>query len=118
MSTTTIPILLNEPHKLVYKAGETIFTRGHVGDAMYGVVNGQVDIKLGDKVVETIGEGGVFGELALVDTEPRSADAIAKTDCTLAIIDSNRFMVLVSQNPWFSISVMRVMSERIRRWGV
>lgn len=117
MTTSTVPILRNEPIQKKFSAGQVIFEAGSPGDYMYGLVSGTVSIILGDKEIEQISEGGIFGELALVDANPRSARAVAKTDAVVAQIDSHRFMNLVSQNPWFSVSVMRVMAERLRRWG-
>ncbi len=115
--STTIPLLLNEPNIQTFSAGQPIFNAGDPGDAIYGVIDGKVDILIHGKVIETVEEGGIIGELALVDTKPRSASAVAQTDCKLATIDQHRFMILVAQNPWFSISVMQVMAERLRRWG-
>lgn len=48
---------------------------------MYGVVEGEVEITLRGKHLDTIEAGGIFGELALVDDSPRSATAVAKTNC-------------------------------------
>ncbi len=82
---------------------------------MYAVVEGEVQIVLRGKVLETIGEGGIFGELALLDDRPRSASAIAGTDCRVAVIDLKRFTVLTQQTPFFAVEVMGVMAERLRR---
>jgi CRP/FNR family cyclic AMP-dependent transcriptional regulator len=57
----------------------------------------------------------VSHEVALLDDRPRSASAIASTDCKVAVIDLNRFGVLVQQTPFFAVDVMRVMAERLRR---
>ena len=82
---------------------------------MYAVVEGEVQIVLRGQVLETVGEGGIFGELALLDYRPRSASAIAGTDCKVAVIDLKRFGVLTQQTPFFAVEVMRVMAERLRR---
>lgn len=113
----TIPLLRNEPKIQTFAAGQSIFKAGDPGDFIYGVIDGKVDILMNGQVLETVAEGGILGELALVDTKPRSASAVAQTDCKLAAIDQHRFMILVAQNPWFSVSVMQVMAERLRRWG-
>jgi CRP/FNR family transcriptional regulator, cyclic AMP receptor protein len=68
-----------------------------------------------DAVVETVGEDGFFGEMALIDHSPRSATAIAKTDCTLVKIDERQFLFLVQETPFFAIIMMRTMAGRIRR---
>ena len=82
---------------------------------MYAVVEGEVQIVVRGQVVEAVGEGGIFGEVALLDDRPRSASAIASTDCKVAVIDLKRFGVLVQQTPFFAVEVMRVMAERLRR---
>ena len=57
----------------------------------------------------------MFGEMALIDREPRSATAIAETDCELVVIDKRRFWFLVQETPYFAEIVMRVMADRLRR---
>ena len=96
-------------------AGETIFRRGDEGDVMYAVVEGEVDIIVDGTVVDTIDEGGIFGEMALIDREPRSADAVARTECRIVSIDDQRFMFLVQQTPLFSLQVMRIITGRLRK---
>ena len=81
---------------------------------MYAVVEGEVDLDVHGTVVETVGEGGILGELALIDTEPRSATAIARTQAQIAAVDQSRFMFLVHEHPRFALQVMRVMAERLR----
>ncbi|HEU5100134.1 MAG TPA: Crp/Fnr family transcriptional regulator [Roseiflexaceae bacterium] len=61
------------------------------------------------------GPGGIVGEMALIDDRPRSATAVAATDCRLVPIDERRFTFLVQQTPMFALAVMRVMAERLRR---
>ena len=64
--------------RVAVQAGEVIFSQGDSGDAMYAVLDGAVDISLGDVPIETVGPAGIFGELALVDASPRSATATAR----------------------------------------
>jgi len=68
-----------------------------------------------NKVINIIGPGGILGEMALLDNEPRSTTAIANTDCKLAPVDQRRFTFLVQQTPYFAIQVMQIMAERLRR---
>ncbi len=112
---TTLNFLKRERETRSFQAGQPVFTEGQAGDAMYAVVEGEVQIVLRGKVLETIGEGGIFGELALLDDRPRSASAIAGTDCRVAVIDLKRFTVLTQQTPFFAVEVMGVMAERLRR---
>ena len=82
---------------------------------MYLVSEGSVVLTIGDQVVETLGPGGLFGEMAVIDREPRSATAAAGSDATLVSIDKRRFWFLVQETPYFAEIVMRVMAHRLRR---
>jgi len=97
-----------------FPAGYVIFQEGQPGDLMYVVKEGEVDIFVRGQPVETVGEGGVVGEMALIDHSARSATAVAKTDCKLVPLDESRFNIFVHQIPFFSIQVMRVMADRLR----
>jgi CRP-like cAMP-binding protein len=97
------------------QAGETLFKEGEPGDWMYVVLEGQIDVMFDDTFVETITEGGIVGEMALIDSKPRSATAIAKTECKLAPIDQKRFTFMVQTTPYFALEVMQVMADRLRR---
>jgi CRP/FNR family cyclic AMP-dependent transcriptional regulator len=95
-------------------AGQVILTAGDPGDLMYVVKEGEVEVLVRDRVVETIGLGGILGEMALIDRSPRSASARAKTDCQLVPIDAAPFKFMIQQTPFFAIEVMRVMTRRLR----
>ena len=82
---------------------------------MYVVQKGEVELKVGGEVVETVGIDEFFGEMALIDSGARSATAVAKTDCSLLPINEKRFLYMVEETPFFAITVMRVLSQRLRR---
>ncbi len=110
-----VNIFKNETDVVSFTAGEVICKEGEAGDTMYVVQDGEVDIMVGGKVMETAGPGGVLGEMALIDTAHRSATAVAKTDCTLVPLDETKFKIVVHNTPFFAIQVMRVMADRLRR---
>lgn len=107
-------LFINETDPKHFKAGERIFKEGEAGDYMYGVIEGEVEIRKDGKVVDTIVAGGIFGEMALIDHTGRSAEAVAKTDCKTAQISEKRFYFLVQQTPNFALHLMRVLTDRIR----
>lgn len=111
----TLEMFRNANDARPYRAGEAIFRAGDQGDNMYVVAEGQVRISANGKELDVLGPGGVFGEIALIDNGPRSADAVAATDCRVVPIDANRFKFLVQQTPFFSLQIMRVMADRLRR---
>ncbi|HBE92424.1 MAG TPA: cyclic nucleotide-binding protein [Gammaproteobacteria bacterium] len=98
-----------------FSAGETIFTEGTTGREMYVVLKGSVDIRVGNKTLDVTRPGGVFGEMALIDSSARSATAIAKDDCTLAIVDEKQFLRMVERTPLFTLNVMQILAGRLRR---
>jgi CRP/FNR family transcriptional regulator, cyclic AMP receptor protein len=97
-----------------FSAGATIFAKGDPGDRMYVITAGIVRIEEDGRLIASLGPGELLGELALIDASPRSADAIAGTDCTLAPIDRPRFLFLVQQTPYFAVQVMQALAERLR----
>ena len=111
----TIEIFRNETDTLAIPAGQTVFNEGDTGNTMYVVVEGDVELLVKGKLVESLGPGGVLGEMALLDNVPRSASAIAKTACRLVEINEKRFKFLVQQTPNFALQLMRVIADRLRR---
>ncbi|MDJ0755258.1 MAG: cyclic nucleotide-binding domain-containing protein [Ardenticatenaceae bacterium] len=99
-----------------FQAGETIFEQGAEADLMYVVKSGTVGIELDGEVIEFIEEGGIFGEMALVDGSPRSAAAKAKTDVRLIALDEEGFKNQVHTTPYFALQVLRITTARLRRF--
>jgi len=97
-----------------YNPGKLIMREGAVGVVSYVVLDGQVAISIGDVVMEKVGPGGIFGEMALVDRTPRLASASAATECTLLAISRLEFVRLVKKNPRFGASLLSAVSERAR----
>ena len=97
-----------------FRAGNVIVSEGQFGVLMYVVLKGRVLVSIQGSVVEKIGPGGVFGEMALVDRAPRLASAVAETDCTLLGIHRNAFLKLMRTNPEFGLSLLSAMGERAR----
>lgn len=96
-------------------AGHVVFYAGDAGDCMYAVIGGEVDIIVNGNVIETVGAGGIFGEMALVEDKPRSANAIVKSDAKLVVVNRNRFLFMVQQTPFFALQLVGIVTERLRR---
>jgi len=101
-------------HPTSFAAGDVIFSEGEKGDVMYVVRSGEVAIEHQGHVMETLGGGGIFGEMALIDGSPRSATVRAKTDCEVVSITEKTFLFLVHETPYFAIAVMRALAGRLR----
>lgn len=112
---TMFDLLRREPDVRKFTAGEAVFTEGEPGDCMFAVVEGDVAIRKGERVLEHVHAGGVFGEMALIDKTPRSASAVAVTDCQVVAVAEKRFMYLVQQTPYFALEIMHVLADRLRR---
>jgi CRP/FNR family cyclic AMP-dependent transcriptional regulator len=111
---TKIGIFKNARDAVTFEAGQTVFAEGDPGDRMYAVVDGTIEISRNGAVIETLGAGEIFGELALVDDQARGATAVAATVARIAPVDRERFTYLVHEHPTFALQVMSVMAERLR----
>ena len=101
------------------KRGATIFAKGEPGQSMFAVCSGTVKISVPsadgkDAVFNFINEGGIFGEIALLDGHPRTADAIATTKCQLMMIDRRDFLPLVRGHPELAARIIDVLCSRLR----
>ena len=91
-----------------------IMREGEPGVFMYIVLSGRVAISIKNKLVEWVGPGGVFGEMALIDQSPRAATAVAETDCDLIAINRGDFLTMVKTKPDFAVSLLKAAADRLR----
>ncbi len=78
------------------------------------IQSGEVEIRLGNRVLETLPQYSIFGEMALIDNAPRSATAIAASDAKLVPVSEKQFLFLISNTPYFALNVMRIMARCLR----
>jgi CRP/FNR family transcriptional regulator, cyclic AMP receptor protein len=102
------------------KRGTAIFSRGDPGTCLFMVTSGTIKISIQsaggkDAVFNLINAGGIFGEIALLDGQPRTADAVAASDCELLVIERRDFVDLVHSNPQVALNIIEVLCERVRR---
>jgi CRP-like cAMP-binding protein len=99
-------------------AGETIFAEGKKGllfrDKMYLLISGDVELVMKKKVIASLKAGEIFGELAAIDGAPRTASAVAKTNCKLIGLDEKQFYAALRKKPGFALMLMSVMINRLR----
>ena len=98
-------------------AGGVVFETGDPGTEMYGVIEGELEIRLPNGSVRKLGPDDTFGELSIVDSSPRSGTAVAISDVKLAVIDRRTFLFLVHETPMFALQVMASISDRLRSVG-
>ena len=97
-----------------FKAGEVIFKEGDAATEFFVIQRGKVDIRLGNRLLGTLSDHDIFGEMALIEAAPRSATAVAATDVKLVPVGEKQFLFLVSRTPYFALKVMRVLARRLR----
>jgi CRP/FNR family transcriptional regulator, cyclic AMP receptor protein len=112
----TMQILEDKADIQAFSAGQEIFKQGEVGHCLYGILDGEIEMQIDGKVVETLSSGDIFGEGALVHTDKtRYSTAIAKTNCKLAAMSERHFIFAVQETPMFALEIMRSYSDRLRK---
>ena len=115
MQDTSFAVLTgNDVETRFFKAGTIIFHRGDAASEMFVIKSGQVRIQLGNRTLSELPADSIFGEMALIDNEPRSATAVAITDVELVPVSEQQFLFMVGQTPYFALKVMRVLAHRLR----
>ena len=107
-------------HIRTYKAGEMVFAMGSPGDQMMALLSGTIRINVPysegkELFLAIIHPGEIFGELAVLDGDERSADAIAETACTLAVLDRKDVLSFLERNPSVWLKLVKVLVQRLRR---
>jgi len=101
-----------------YSAGDLIFSQGDLGTEMFIIVEGEVEIikHINDEshVLSHLEKGDFFGEMALLENVPRTADAVAKTDVKAILINGSRFDDMLRKNPEIAVRIIRKYSKRLR----
>jgi CRP/FNR family transcriptional regulator, cyclic AMP receptor protein len=110
-----INLFKNARDSIAVAAGDVLFREGDDGDVMFALVEGEVELVRDGVVLEDVGPGSIFGEMALIDPSPRSATAQARTAARVVTVDRAHFTFLVQEHPTFALQVMTVMAERLRR---
>jgi CRP/FNR family cyclic AMP-dependent transcriptional regulator len=106
---------LEDEAPIHYQERNPIVAEGQKGTRMYAVLEGNVRVMIGGRIVERLGPGGVFGEAALIDpSAQRLASVVAETDCSLLPISREAFLQLVKMSPEFAQSMLTSLAERLR----
>ena len=97
-----------------FPAGTVIIREGEVGNHMYVVMKGEVVISLKGKTLARTFPGEIVGEMAMINSNIRSATVTATTDCRLAVIDQSSFKSLLQYVPEFTLHIMNVLADRLQ----
>lgn len=110
-----LALVLDDPDVIRLESGQVLFAEGDPSNCMYVVKSGSLRIRSGSVIYEDVSAGGIVGEMGLVEQhQPRSAMVYALTETELIAIDDARFFALVAETPRFALTVMRVLSRRLR----
>jgi CRP-like cAMP-binding protein len=112
--------VLEVARERAYPKNSVILFEDDPGDALYVVKQGQVKVVLigedgREVILSVLGEGDFFGEMALIDDEPRSAHVIAMSDSTLLVLRREDFQGLLMQTPGIALAMLRELTRRLRR---
>ena len=97
-----------------YDARTVIFSERDPADVMYVIISGEVELTLHGESLGDEREGGIIGEMAIIDSATRSATATALSKVKLARLDRDQFKALFADNTEFSLHVMAVLANRLR----
>ena len=101
-----------------FTAGEKILSQGEEGDSAFQILEGEVEIKVGEgkkeKTLGTLCEGEIFGEMSLIDPGPRSATVVAKTDTKCAVTSYDEFTGALQDDPERAAEFMKTLVRRLR----
>ena len=97
-----------------YRSGTVIFSERDPADVMYIILSGEVELTLHGEPLGAEGEGGIIGEMAMINASTRSATATTLTKVKLARLDREQFRVFIHENTEFALHVMAVLANRLR----
>jgi CRP-like cAMP-binding protein len=95
-------------------AGQAVFKKGDLGDCMYIIADGRVRIHDGDRTLNDLCAGEVFGEMAVLDAEPRSASATAAVDSLLLRLDQEPLYEVMEDRIEVTRGIVRMLCQRLR----
>jgi CRP/FNR family transcriptional regulator, cyclic AMP receptor protein len=102
-----------------FKRGAAIFSKGDPGNSLFAVISGTVKISISspegrNAILNLIGAGEIFGEIAVLDGQARTADATANTNCEIFIIDRREFIPFVRSQPALAMKFIELLCARLR----
>ena len=97
-----------------FDEGDAVFREGDLGDTLFFIVAGSVRIHRGSDELAVLGARQVFGEMSLLDSEPRSASASALTDLTLLKIQRDDFQEILAEKSEIAQGIIQVLTRRLR----
>jgi CRP-like cAMP-binding protein len=100
--------------ELKYESGDVIVRKGEAGVGFYLIVDGTVEVRADGRVLSKLGPGQFFGEMALLDGQPRSADVVALEPSRCLAMSSWSFSGIVSEHPKMALKMLQEFVRRLR----
>lgn len=114
LNSKNLKMVAESGKELSYKSGDTIVEEGTMGVGFYLVIDGKVEVRKGSKVLATLSRGQFFGEMSLIDEQPRSADVVAIQPTKCFTLSTWVFTALVKQHPELALSMLKELAKRLR----
>src|SRR5450631_4574336 len=102
-----------------YSKNAVVLTEGEVGDSLYMIMSGKVKVFIGDEegreiILKILGPGDFFGEMSLIDKQPRSASVATLDNSVFKVLSHDAFEMALDRAPRIAISVMQALAKRLR----
>jgi len=97
-----------------FAKGEVIISQGDIGDRLYLIIDGKVKVMVDGRQVAELGERECFGEMSILDAEPRSASVIAESDVVLLELSQEDFYQMINERPEIAQGIIKVLTHRLR----
>jgi len=114
LSKQDLKLVAKLSHERSFQIGQAIVTKGEAGVGFYLILEGAVEVKSGGKSLSKLGPGQFFGEMSIIDNQPRSADVIAIENSRVLILSAWSFKTLISDNPKIALKMMQEFVRRLR----
>ena len=114
LTARALGLIADQMLEATFTAGQHIVRQGQVGTGFYVIVQGRVKVVRGPDILARLGPNEFFGELSVLDQEPRMAHVVAEEATTCLALASWDFTKLLEDNPKITLSMLRVMARRLR----
>jgi CRP/FNR family transcriptional regulator, cyclic AMP receptor protein len=114
LSGRTLKSIASQGKEVSFKAGEKIVGEGGQGVGFYLVLDGNARVTKGSKVLATLGKGQFFGEMSVIDGQPRSADVVAAAPTMCWVLPAWSFAGLITAHPEVAIPMLKELVKRLR----
>jgi len=113
-TSSQLRTIRREVEEITVPAGKVLVEEGTIGREFFFIVDGTATVRRGGRKVASLGPGNYFGELSLLDRQPRSATVVSDSEMTLLVLEQRRFNGLLDSMPALSHKLLMAMAQRIR----